>query len=205
MSRKTDQPEETMSRKTDDRELALARVYAESLFALAEERGAADEVAGELTDLVAVMERDPDLGAFFASPLVDRAGRRKVLEASLRGAASDLVVDTLQVMNSKGRLAFVPALAAAYGDVLDERRGRVDVAVTTAVELSEPLWRRLRETLGRATKREVRIVVTVDPGILGGVIVSVGDRKIDYSLAADLRRLDHQLRERATHEIHGAT
>jgi F-type H+-transporting ATPase subunit delta len=194
-----------MSRMTDDRQLALARVYAESLFALAEERGLGDAVVEDLHGLVALMTRDPALGAFFASPLVDEQGRRKVLEDSLRGEASDLVIDTLQVMNSKGRLAFVPALAEAYDDVLDERRGRVDVAVTTAVELSEPMRQRLRETLERATKREVRIVETVNPEILGGIIVSVDDRKIDYSLAADLRRLDHQLRDRATSEIHGAT
>lgn len=194
-----------MSRMTDDRQLALARVYAESLFALAEERGVGDEVIEELEGLVALMSRDPGLEVFFASPLVDEKGRRKVLEDSLRGEASDLVVDTLQVMNSKGRLEFLPALARAYDDVLDERRGRVDVTVTTAVELPESMRQQLRDTLGRVTKREVRIVETVDPEILGGIIVSVDDRKIDYSLATNLRRLDHQLRDRATSEIHRAT
>ncbi len=193
-----------MGHKVDDRQLAVARVYAESLFALADEKGAADQVLPELEALVILQTSDDDLDVFFSSPLVDETSRRTVLEASLRGRMSDLVVDAIQVMNSKGRMALMPALVAAYKMVLDERRGRVDVAVTSAVELSEALRERLMATLQNVTKREVRLAETIDPEILSGVIVSVGDRKIDYSLATDLRQLDDQLRDRATREIHSA-
>jgi len=193
-----------MAHKVDDRQLAVARVYAGSLFELAEERGAGDEVLPELQGLVALQESSEELAVFFSSPLVDESSRRQAIDSSLRGQMNDLVVDALQVMNAKGRLALLPALAAAYKMVLDERRGRVDVAVTSAVELNEGLRERLLATLGSVTKREVRLDETVDPEILGGIIVSVGDRKIDYSLATDLRQLDDQLRDRATREIHSA-
>jgi F-type H+-transporting ATPase subunit delta len=194
-----------MARKVDDRQLAVARVYAESLFALAEERGEADAALVELDGLAGLLETEPDLEAFFASPLVDQKARRRVLDESLGERVSELVVDTLQVMNGKGRLGLLAALAVAYRKVLDERRGRVDVGVATAVELVAALRDRLVSTLERITEREVRLAETVDPELLGGMVVSVGDRKIDYSLATDLRQLDDKLRDRATREIHSVT
>ncbi len=194
-----------MARKVDDRQLALARVYAESLLDLAEERGAGEDLLEELDSVVMLQERSSDLMAFFSSPLVDESARRGAVEVAFRERASDLLVNTLQVMNNKGRLALLPALAVAYRTALDERRGRVDVAVTTAVGLTDALRLQLIDTLGRVTGREVRLAETVDPETLGGMIVSVGDRKIDYSLATDLRRLDHKLRDRATREIHAVT
>jgi len=191
-----------MKKNVDDRQLAVARVYAESLLALAEEAGRGDDVLEELDGIVALQDKDEDLAAFFASPLVDETARRETVEKSLRGEASDLVVDTLQVMNGKGRLDLVPALAAAYRAALDALRGRVDVSVSSAVPLSDALKEELLGTLRRVTGREVRLDETVDADLLGGIIVSLGDRKIDYSLATDLRQLDDQLRDRATRESH---
>lgn len=193
-----------MKRNVDDRQLAVARVYADSLLALAEEAGQGDETLDELDGIVALQERDPDLAAFFASPLVDEQARRRTVEKSLRGEVSDLVVNTLQVMNNKGRLDLLPALAAAYREALDALRGRVDVSITSAVPLSDGLREELLGTLRRVTGREVRLDETVDADLLGGIVVSLGDRKIDYSLATDLRQLDDQLRDRASREIHGA-
>ena len=188
----------------DDRQLAVARVYAESLLALAEEQGTADDVLDELDGLVALEERDPDVASFFASPLVGEGERRGAIEKSFRSRASDLVVDTLQVMNSKGRLELLPALAVAYGSALDVLRRRIDVEVTSAVALGDDSRQQLLDTLSRVTSREIRLAETVDPEVLGGIIVSLGDRKIDYSLATELRQLDDQLRDRATREIHSA-
>ena len=193
-----------MKHKVDDRQLAVARVYAESLLALAEERGIGDEILDELEGLLALQQSEPDLAAFFSSPLVDESARRDAIDKSFRNRASELIVDAMQVMNGKGRLELLPALTVAYRAALDELRGVVDVSVTSACELSEPLKEKLIDTLRRVSGREVRLAETVDPGILGGFIVSVGDRKIDYSLATDLRRLDDQLRDRATREIHSA-
>jgi len=193
-----------MGQKVDDRQLAVARVYAESLLALAEEQGLADETLEELQDLVALQQAKPELATFFSSPLVDESARRDAIDRSLRSRAGELLVSTMQVMNEKGRLNLLQALSVAYRTALDDLRGRVDVSVTSAVELSGILREQLRDTLQRVIRREVRLAETVDPEILGGIIVSLGDRKIDYSLATDLRRLDDQLRDRATREIHSA-
>lgn len=181
----------------DSRELAVARVYAFALLGLAEERGLADELAAELEALAEEVSSDRALAGFLESPLVGDAERRAVLEKACRGRLQDLAVDTLQVMNRKGRLALVPALAVAYRRELDRRRGRVDVDVASAVPLSPSLRERLHAALARVTGRQPVLRERVDADLVGGLRLAIGDRRIDGSIAAQLRRLDTRLLERA--------
>ncbi len=190
-----------MSGRIDDQTLAVAAIYARSLLELAAEQGIEETLLEELEGVVSQLDADADIGDYFASPLVDAEERRAVLEKALRGRASDLLLDTLQVMNRKGRLAFVRALAEAYRLALEELRGEVDVVVTTAVPLGEEIRRRLVETVSALAGRKARVAEEVDPDLLGGVVIRFGDRKIDASVATGLRRIHTRLLERASQEI----
>jgi F-type H+-transporting ATPase subunit delta len=187
----------------DSRELAVARVYALALLALAEEQGRGEEVGEELAALAAVVTSDETSRAFLASPLVSEEERRTALETAFRGRLQDLTVDVLQVMNRKRRLAVVPALALAYRRELDRRRGRVDVDVASAVPLSESLRERLHAALAAMTGREPVLHERVDAELVAGLRLAIGDRKIDGSVAARLRRLDLRLLERAPRDLAG--
>ncbi len=192
-----------MGERIDSRELAVARVYAFALLGLAEERGLADQVGAELEGLAQGVSSDRTLAGFLASPLVGEGERRAVLEKALRGGLEDLTVDALQVMSRKGRLALVPALAVSYRRELDRRRGRVDVAVASAVPLSPSLRARLQATLARVTGREPVLRERVDADLVAGLRLAIGDRQIDGSIAARLRRLDSRLLERAPRGFEG--
>ncbi len=192
-----------MGERIDSRELAVARVYAFALLGLVEESGLADTVGGELEALAREVSSDRVVAGFLASPLVGEGERRAVLEKALRGRLQDLTVDALQVMNRKGRLALVPALAVSYRRELDRRRGRVDVDVASAVPLSPALRERLQTTLARATGREPVLRERVEADLVGGLRLAIGDRKIDGSIAAQLRRLDSRLLERAPRSVEG--
>lgn len=185
-----------------DKELALAKVYAESVFALAEEKGAGDSLLEELTDLVAYLDKDPDLDRFLSSPMVDAEVRRAMIEKAFRGRASDLLVDTLQVLNRKERLPILRALAESYRIAHEERRGCVDVHVRTAAPLPDWLRARLTAAAERLAGRRPELIEEVDDSVIGGVVVQIGDRKIDASVATRLRHLAEALHERASHEIH---
>ena len=187
----------------DSRELAVARVYALALLALAEEQSRGEEVGEELAALAAVVTSDETSRAFLASPLVSGEERRTALETAFRGRLQDLTVDVLQVMNRKRRLAVVPALALAYRRELDRRRGRVDVDVASAVPLSEALRERLRAALAGVTGREPVLHERVDAELVAGLRLAIGDRKIDGSVAARLRRLDLRLLECAPRDLAG--
>jgi F-type H+-transporting ATPase subunit delta len=186
----------------DDRNLGLGRLYAKALLDLAEEQGSADELLDELKDLALYLEGNPELVHVFGSPLVEGTDRAQTLEKAFRGRASDLLVDALQVINRKGRLGSLRAIAEAYRQELRDRRGQVDVHVRTAVPLNEGLRARLSESLAQFTGRKPTLIEKVDPSVIGGLVVEVAGTKIDTSVASRLKGLGAALERRASEEIH---
>lgn len=186
-------------------DLGLARTYSRSLLGLAEPQGQADALGEELVELAALLDGNPDFESFLASPLVSEDERRAAVEKAFRGKASDLLVDSLQVINRKGRLGALRAIATSYRDELRELRGQVEAKVKTAIPLTEALRARVTEAVGKFTGKTPVLVESVDPRLLGGMVVEVGGQKIDTSVASRLRELSHALSARASQEIHRGT
>ncbi len=185
----------------DERDLAIGRLYAGAMLELAAERGEEDSLAEELHDLVAALNANPELADFLSTPLVEDEHRGAALEKTLRGKASDLLVDSLQVIRKKGRLGKLPAIAEAYRLELRDRRGLVDAEVASAVPLSPGLRNQLTDALRRFSGREPFLVERVDPSLLGGTVVQIAGQKIDTSVARHLRELSDALLDRASREI----
>jgi F-type H+-transporting ATPase subunit delta len=189
----------------DDRNLGLGRLYAKAILDLAERQGGADELLEELTELARYLESHPELVDLFASPLVEEDARAATIEKVFRNRASDLLVDSLQVINRKGRLGSLRAIAEAYRQELRDRRGLVDAVVRTAVPLNEGLRARLTESIARFTGRKPTLIERVDPSLIGGMVVEVAGTKIDTSVASRLKGLGAALERRASEEIHRGT
>lgn len=190
-----------VAKKMDDRDVAQGRVYAEAMFDLAEESGQGDALLEELHDVAALAENDPRLGHFFGSPFVDEDVRARVIETIFRGKGSDLLVDSLQVINRHGRLALLRAVAEAYRLEHRVRRGQVDVVVRTAMPLSDSQRARLVEVLTRVLARRPALIERVEPSLLGGIVVEVAGWKYDASVANRLQGLSEALHARASEEI----
>jgi len=186
----------------DGQQLALARVYATAMLNLAQARGEADQLLKELLDFADEMATNPQLATLLSSPDLDSPSRRKVFEKLLRGKWSDLFVDSLQVLNRKDRIGLVAAVTEAYRLALEDLGGRIEVQVSTAVPLSGALRQRLAEVAGKYAGKTADLVERVDESLLGGVIMRIGDRKFDASVAAKLKRLAGAMLERASREIH---
>lgn len=180
----------------------IAGVYARAALALAEEQGTAKTLLEELEILVQELDRNSALVAFLSSPLVKTDTRSRALERMFRGRLSDLLVDTLQVMNRKGRSGLLRALAVAYRRELEELRGQIRVQVKTAIPLSDRLRERLRRALAEFSDKQPLLEERVEKSLIGGVVLNVGDHKVDSSVAKELRRLGKRLLDRASHEIH---
>jgi F-type H+-transporting ATPase subunit delta len=187
----------------DSRETGVARVYARAMLDLAAAQGQEDELLAELQELGRSIENDPELATFLASPLVSGEARAEVLEKVFRRRASDLLVDSLEVINHHGRLGLMPAIAAAYRDEYRDLRGLVDVQVTTAVPLSEGQRGRLSKAVAKFTGKQPQLIERVDRSILGGLMVEVAGEKIDTSLATQLHDVGTELAQRAAQELHG--
>lgn len=185
----------------NDRELSIAGVYSKAMLELAEQQGEADSLLEELQGLVEYLDRNPELERFLASPLVEDEDRGKVLEKAFRGKTSDLLLDSLQVINRKSRLSLLRGIVEGYRTGHRKLRGLVEARVRTAVPLSEALRARVRESVARHTGHQPVLIEKVDPALIGGIVIEVGDEKIDGSVSNKLRELGKALEARASQEI----
>ncbi|MBI4717743.1 MAG: ATP synthase F1 subunit delta [Planctomycetes bacterium] len=188
---------------TGDKAIGVARVYAQAILSLAESHGEADRVLVELMGLASYVERSPEFETFCTSPTIDAESRKRSVEKMFRGKVSDVLTDALQVVSRKDRLELLREIAEQYRLAHEDLRGRVDVYVRTAVPLPGPLRDRVAETARRYSGREVDLVETVDESLIGGMVISIGDRKFDTSVSTQLKALAMRLSERASKEIHG--
>jgi F-type H+-transporting ATPase subunit delta len=191
--------------KIDERDLAVGRLYAEAMLGLAEERGQSDALLDELKELVEFLDQNPKVEHFLASQMVDEEGRARVLDDLLRDQASDLLLDSLQVINRKGRLGQLRAIAESYRIALRDLRGWVDVHVRTAVPLDDAQRARLQDALAASTGRKPTLIERIDPSLIGGIVVEVAGKKFDASVASRLHDLSEALLARASREIHSGT
>ena len=186
----------------DGEQLALARVYATAMLHLAQARGKVDELLKEMRELADEMATQPRLRVLLSSRDLDSEARRKVVERLLRGRVSDLLVDSLQVLYRKERIGLGPVVVEAYRLAVEEFHGRVEVQVSSAVALTDPARAKLAEVATKFAGKQADLVERVDEALLGGVIMRIGDRKFDASLATRLKRLTHAMLDRASREIH---
>ncbi|HOT23792.1 MAG TPA: F0F1 ATP synthase subunit delta [Thermoleophilia bacterium] len=173
-------------------ETRIARVYARALFEAARDAGRIEPVGRELGDFVAALAAAPELRHVLADPMVSEEAKRRVL-AELTQGAEPLVAGALQVLQRKGRLAVVAEVSDEFAALAAAEERIVKVDVTSAIELPDEAERRLAEKIAGATGRRVEMTKHVDAGVLGGLVVRVGDVIVDGSLRARIRQLRRRL------------
>ncbi|MEM7050942.1 MAG: ATP synthase F1 subunit delta [Acidobacteriota bacterium] len=184
-----------------DEMIAIARVYSSAMLDLAQQKGEADSLLQELQSLAALVETDDAFRDFLSSPLVDADKRRDSLDKMFRGRASDLLVDALQVLNRKGRIGLLPAVAATFQEEHLRQANRVEARVTSAIPLNDDQRQRLVSSIEAKTGRQATLIEAVDADLLGGMIVQIGDQKSDSSVATQLANLSEKLLTRASRQI----
>ncbi len=185
----------------DDTAIAIADEYAEAALELAGARGVADDLVAELGELAGFVESDAEFGGFMASPVIDPEDRRDVLERVLRGKMSDLALNTILVLNGKGRAELVPLLHQRCELALARSRNEIEVQVTPAHPLNAELREHLIEMLAQRTGKKPRLVERLDPATIAGVRVQIEDQVLDCSAASYLRRMQQSFLERAAREL----
>ena len=186
----------------NDIETSIARAYSGAMLKLATARGEADELLAELAELVSYLDEQPDLDELFTNPMVDPGLRNDAIEKIFRGKASELLVDTIQVLSRKERLWLIRSIVEAYRLAHEDLRGQVDVHVRTAVPLPRKLRKRLHEVASSHTGKDAQLIETVDESLIGGIVLRFGDQKFDASIASRIQRFQGSLSERASREIH---
>jgi F-type H+-transporting ATPase subunit delta len=185
----------------NEKAVGIARVYSRALFEVASAQGKTEEVLEELSWLAGQARSKADFADFLSSPMIDGALRAKSLDAMFRGKLSNVVVDGLQVINRKGRLSLLVAIAELYRRELRDSERRVDVFVRTAQALTPALEAEIAAAMARFTGRKPELHIEVDASLLGGVVLQVEDKKVDASVINEIRRYRRLLEDRAASEI----
>ncbi len=169
----------------------LARVYAEALLASAIKLSpdAPDAVGTELTDFAKAVSENPGLGAFLGSPIVAKKVRATALATALEGRASRSLQGLIAVLARNNRLNLLRGIAQAYRALINERSGRVPVKITAAVPLSDEQTTKLTANLKDLLKQDPVLDIRVDPDLLGGLVVQVGDSVVDTSVRTRIQSL----------------
>ena len=174
----------------------VAERYASSLFELASEAGSVDAIGGDLRRFEAMIEESADLKRFVLSPVFSAEDQLRAIDAVLEKAGiSGLAANFIKVAAANRRLFAVPGMVSAYFQIVARSRGEITAEVTSAHALSNEQENELKVALKGVTGKDVAINVTVDPSILGGLIVKVGSRQIDTSLRTKLSTLKLALKE----------
>jgi F-type H+-transporting ATPase subunit delta len=172
----------------------IARNYAETLLTLAERHGGTGglEAFGQAADsLAALVQGDPRMRQFLETPRISPDEKKRALQLALGGRAPEMFIRFVMVLTDKRRQALLPEIAAAYRGLVDERMGRVRVQVTISHAPDAALQAEIGNTLADRLGKTVIPTFAVDPELLGGMVVRVGDQILDGSLrtrAAQLRR-----------------
>jgi F-type H+-transporting ATPase subunit delta len=174
------------------RATTIARNYAEALFELGERSGHTERYA-ELMDAVAgAVETTPEVQAVLMSPRVPKAEKARLLSGALRDAPREFVL-FLQALVRRGRQRLLREIATEYGALLDIKLNRVRAGVTLAHSADPALQRDIQAALSRQLGKEVLAAFHVDPEILGGTVVRIGERIHDGSVRRRMTKLRRQL------------
>lgn len=169
---------------------ALAQRYAHALLELAEDAKALDQVADDLKALRTALVESSDLRLLVRSPLLTRDEQMRAMAAVIdKAGAADLTRRFVGLVASNRRLFVLDAIITAYLDELARRRGEITAQVTTAHELSDDQTRALIDQIKKVIGAKVTIDKTVDPSIMGGMVVRVGSRMVDSSLRTKLNKM----------------
>ncbi len=173
----------------------LGKTYAQALISAANNAGVADQVIEQLNQLVdEYLAGNPSLQAAFASPRVDEAEKIRVIERLFGDQYQPVLIKFLKVMASRDRLGYVAAVRAAAETIYDEMMGRTVASVRTAVPLTDDLRNLIASNLSGLMNKQVKLNETVDETLIGGMIVRVGDRVFDSSVANQLDKLARKAR-----------
>lgn len=181
---------------------AIAEVYAKSLLELASQQNVADEVLDAFAGIAELLRTDDDFAAFMTSATIDAGSRKKSLEKIFSGQINDLLLRTLLVLNDRGRANIVEDVFVAYRTLLEAQQGQIEVEVIAAHEFGQVERDQLAAELSRLTGKQAILEIQVDPDLIGGFIVRIGDRQIDASVRRQLAMVKDALQHRASKEIH---
>jgi F-type H+-transporting ATPase subunit delta len=165
-----------------------ARVYAEALFAAGEDKGKIDQLQEQLGQFADAVDGDRELQIFLFSPYLSSGDKMEGLKRAVTGAEPEFS-NFLELLVEKGRMPEVFRIRREFDELWKKAHQRLDVTVTSAIELDPSVVDRIGEEVERQTGEKVELSSRVDGEILGGIVLRVGNMVLDASIRTRLEKL----------------
>jgi F-type H+-transporting ATPase subunit delta len=172
------------------------RVYAEALLGAAKDQKAVEPIRNEYRDFVSALAESEDLRSFLRNPQIESRAKREALEQILSGA-DERFLNFLRVLTEKGRIGEVEEIHKEWERLLAADERVLELELTTAVELSEKEAAGIVSQIEKASGRKVEATTSVDPGLIGGIVIQAGSQRLDASVRHRLEELREELLEPA--------
>jgi len=170
----------------------IAQVYARALFEVAMERGILDEIHDELGAFTTALEENRELAVFFFSPYFSSEEKKDGLERAVTGA-DPIFMNFLETLLERHRMPVIFRMRARFEQLWDEEKKLLPVEITSSVQLDKAIVQSIGERIGEQTGQKVELSSKVDPEILGGLVVRVGNFVLDASIRNRLNQLRKQV------------
>jgi ATP synthase F1 delta subunit len=165
-----------------------ARVYAEALFEVGRDKGTLDALQQQLSEFTDAVDRNQELQVFLFSPYLSSEEKVEGLRRAITGAEPELI-NFLELLVDKHRMPEIFRIRRQFDELWKHENRRIDVTVTSAVELDSAVVEKIGQEVERQTGEEVDLSSTVDSGILGGIVLQVGNMVLDASIRSRLEKL----------------
>ena len=166
----------------------LGRVYGDALFDVAKETGKLDLIHEQVGEFADAVSASPDLQVFLFSPYFSSAEKRNGIERAVTGAEPE-VTNFLELLVEKHRMPVIFRIRRRFEEMWAEENKRLEVTLTSAVELDPEIVERVGAEIERQTDRTVEMHSRVDENVLGGLVLQVGNMVLDASIRNRLERL----------------
>ena len=170
----------------------VSRTYAQALFDLAKEQDRLDVVREELTDFVVTLHEVPELDALLRNPQLDPATKSDVLD-KLTADSDELVRNFLRVVAARGRGGQIEEIVREFDALYSAEEQVLNVELATAYELSDDEAREIISQIEKASGRTVEAKRSVEPDLIGGIVLKAGSLRVDSSVRGRLNRLRREL------------
>ena len=176
-------------------DIRAARRYAKALFNAALATGSVEAAGAGLGEVVTAAQGSPQLMTVLRHPLISRERKTAILRTLFAGSLNPLVENFLFLLVEKDRAGIIETVNEEFAHLVDAHQGIANAEAVSAVELDSAQRDSLQQQLEAATGMRIRLVTKVDADLLGGLVVRVGDRMIDGSVASQLQRMRESLKQ----------
>jgi F-type H+-transporting ATPase subunit delta len=172
----------------------VAERYAQALFDLAKEDKALEETENQFHEIVNVVNSNDELKQLLNHPKLSNDQKKETLTKVFEKELSNYLMNFIKILIDKGRVDYLQAIYQQFKKLVDTQQNRLEVQVISPINLSKKYQDKLKLKLEDTTKKEIALKLKVQPELLGGLILKIGDKVIDGSLLNHLKKLENTLK-----------